>query len=235
MPPVLDVALFVLARGMQQDSAAHLFRLRIQKGKTVLQLIPKAIRSSALVKRRPAVDSAADGLILQPSVHHNVDAVVRRFYPDSSQLSAPFRFDSFQLRKAGVVIRYALKGRLCFCQQKDKPACIAFFYFINASLLCGRKRTMLVNGIDRIRSRYLPGSCSCAVRESTDTLTGFPYGTNTVSSHRRPERVPVKTEYPKPWRAVQPSNGEKPAASPRSRISYRSSGRDRTPGHNTTV
>ena len=58
MPPVLHIPLLKLPGGCHQNLIPQQFGLRIHQGHAILQLIPEAIGTAALVKRGPRVHSA---------------------------------------------------------------------------------------------------------------------------------------------------------------------------------
>ena len=89
MPPVQHVAFDELVGGVKQDLLPGFFRPQRQQGRGVLQLIPEAEGSAGLIKSRPAPDAAAEGLIRQPAVHHDVQGGRRGLDLQAGQTLTP--------------------------------------------------------------------------------------------------------------------------------------------------
>src|ERR1700759_1449505 len=96
MPPMLDVALAELMGCRAQEMLAQQDRFGVDEGHRVLQLIAKSECATRLIKTGASPQTAAQNLIEQPAVGHQVDRCVRRFHPDCAKCSLPIPTNAIQ-------------------------------------------------------------------------------------------------------------------------------------------
>jgi len=70
---VQDIAFLKLMGGVEQQLLAGQFRVVIEQGGGILQLIAEAESPTRLVERRAAPQPTAQGLIGQPAVDHQIE------------------------------------------------------------------------------------------------------------------------------------------------------------------
>ncbi len=89
MPPVLDVSLHELARGRPEQVRPSDVALGDDEGHHVLELVTKPVGASRLIEGRARPESAAERLIEQPAVQHEIHGTVGRRDPDSPEDVVP--------------------------------------------------------------------------------------------------------------------------------------------------
>ena len=81
-PPMLDVALDELSRRRRAEDARGSTRVATRERHAVLQLIAETIGAAGLIKPRTRPNAAAQRLVEQPAVEHEVHRPVRRLDDD---------------------------------------------------------------------------------------------------------------------------------------------------------
>src|SRR5438876_5845255 len=115
MPPVLDIAFLELMSRRAKDVFPRNFRLCINEGHYILQLIPKAIRTARLIKSRPGPDAARKRLIDQPAIKQGVHGGVRRMNLNGAAKLFPVSDDLFESFMNISQLPIALVHRARFC------------------------------------------------------------------------------------------------------------------------
>ena len=86
---MLHISLLELARGGAQDVLARDRRPRNDERHDILQLIPKAVSTARLIKRRPCPHAAGQRLIEQPTVDQDVHGAIGGLYLYGTQRLIP--------------------------------------------------------------------------------------------------------------------------------------------------
>src|SRR5438552_18089226 len=80
MPPMLHVSFGELPRSGTENQLARNRRRGINKSQRILQLVSKAIRAARLIQSGPSPYAAAQGLIEQPAIQHEINRENRRLH-----------------------------------------------------------------------------------------------------------------------------------------------------------
>src|SRR4029077_20044611 len=75
MPPMLDVTLDELVRGRAQQMLARHCAFCQGQGHHILELVAEAISSAQLIERRASPNAAAERLIQEPTIQHQIQIV----------------------------------------------------------------------------------------------------------------------------------------------------------------
>src|SRR5207244_11444818 len=91
VPPVEDVALDELVRRVQEDLRPRELRPQVDEGGGILELVAEAEGAARLVEGRAAPELAAESLIAEPAVHHEIDGRRGRLHLDRRKRLPPDR------------------------------------------------------------------------------------------------------------------------------------------------
>src|SRR5215475_208171 len=89
MPPVQHVTFDELPGGGVKEVVSQDVGPRHRQRHDVLQLIAEAECASGLVVPSSRPEAAAERLVQQPTIHHHIERIVRRLYPDRAQRVVP--------------------------------------------------------------------------------------------------------------------------------------------------
>src|SRR5262244_3758709 len=78
VPPMLDITFFELSCCRSQDLRSSFCWGAVHQCHYILQLVPKAISSAGLIKRRAGPNAASQNLINKPAVYHQVHTRIGR-------------------------------------------------------------------------------------------------------------------------------------------------------------
>ena len=95
---MLDVTLFELSRCRSQDLRSSFCWGAVHQSHYILELVPKAISSAGLIKRRPGPNAATQNLINKPAVYHQVHTRIGRCDLQCGQVAIPLQSQLHQSR-----------------------------------------------------------------------------------------------------------------------------------------
>src|SRR6266436_6777704 len=95
MPPVLDIAFTELARRCAQQMYPYQGWLGMRQRHHILQLVAESERAAGLIETAPAPDAAAQSLIQEPAIGHEVGSRVGSIDIDRAECVTPVTPDSF--------------------------------------------------------------------------------------------------------------------------------------------
>ena len=131
MPPMLHVAFAELMGGGAEQMRAREGRLGMHQRQDVLQLVAESVSAAGLVESRPAPEPAAQGLVEQPAVRHDVHRGVGRIHVYGAERAVPVVPDSFQRDAAGVRAAKALDQILHVGGTAPDPEAETRFLFLS--------------------------------------------------------------------------------------------------------